>query len=156
MFLHWITVKHWESRPPSGLVQWNLSWEATTMRDHLSWQITHFWQKDLNFNITEPVTGDHLSWQTKFCGQWGGLSKLVLLYKIVLMVQFLRLPNIKNEVFVLWVERSFFFLRWSQSEIPLQYLNLLYWVNLLQWCFMVKLTSSSSVFYPVFWNSIRW
>ncbi len=29
-------------------------------------QITHFSQKDLHFNITEPVTKDHLSWQTTF------------------------------------------------------------------------------------------
>ncbi len=33
--------------------------------DHPSWNIIHFWQ-DLLFNITEPVTRDHLSWQTTF------------------------------------------------------------------------------------------
>ncbi len=45
-------------------IQWKLSWETTALRDHLSWQTTHFWQ-DLHFNRTEkPVTKDHLSWQT--------------------------------------------------------------------------------------------
>ena len=47
-------------------LQWKLFWETTAMRDHLSWQTTHFWQKDLHFHITEPVTRDHLSWQTTF------------------------------------------------------------------------------------------
>ncbi len=47
-------------------IQWNLSWETTAMRDHLSWQTTHFQQKGLHFKITEPVTRDHLSWQTTF------------------------------------------------------------------------------------------
>ncbi len=41
------------------------------LRDHLSWQITHFWQKDLHFNITESVTKDHLSWQTTFLWSMG-------------------------------------------------------------------------------------
>ncbi len=41
------------------------------MGDHLSWQTTHFWQKDLNFNTTEYVTRDHLSWQTKFLWSMG-------------------------------------------------------------------------------------
>ncbi len=56
--------------------------ETTAMRDHLSWQTTHLWQKDLHFKITETVTRDHLSWQIwlHFCGQWGGLSRQVLLY----------------------------------------------------------------------------
>ncbi len=66
------------------LVQWNLSWETTAMRDHLSWKTTHFWQKALHFNITEPVTKtkyhlDHLD-RPHFCGQWGGLSRQILLY----------------------------------------------------------------------------
>ncbi len=61
-------------------IQWNLSWETNDMRDHLSWQITHFLQKDLHFNITEPVTRDHLSWQATFWGQWGGSTRQVLLY----------------------------------------------------------------------------
>ena len=60
-------------------IQGNLSWETTGMGDHLSWQTTHFW-KEIYFNITESVTRDHLSWQTPFCGQWGGLSRQVLLY----------------------------------------------------------------------------
>ncbi len=48
------------------VVQWNLSWETTAMRDHLSWRTTHFWQKDQHFNTTAPVTRDHLSWETTF------------------------------------------------------------------------------------------
>ncbi len=53
------------------IVQWNLSWETTAMRDGLSWQTTYFWQKGLHFNITEPVTTDHLPWQTTFLWQTG-------------------------------------------------------------------------------------
>ncbi len=56
-------------------IQWNLSWETTAMRDHLSWKTTHFWQKDQHFNTTEPVTGDHRSWETTFCGQLGVFSQ---------------------------------------------------------------------------------
>ncbi len=47
-------------------IQWNLSWKTAAMGDHLSGQTTHFRQKDLHFNTTEPVTRDHLSWQTTF------------------------------------------------------------------------------------------
>ncbi len=47
-------------------IQWNLSWETTATRDHLSWQTTHFWQKDLHSNTTEPVIRHYLSWQTTF------------------------------------------------------------------------------------------
>ena len=42
-------------------VQWNLSWETTVMRDHLSWRTTCVWQKVTHFNVNEPVTKDHLS-----------------------------------------------------------------------------------------------
>ncbi len=38
-------------RPPfvKGPLQWNLSWETTAMRYHLSWKKQiHFWQKDLH------------------------------------------------------------------------------------------------------------
>ncbi len=42
------------------VVQWNLSWETTAMRDYLSWQTTHFWQKNLHFNIIEPVLTGHI------------------------------------------------------------------------------------------------
>ncbi len=49
-----------------------LSWE-----DHLSWQTKHFWQKNLHFNITEPVTRDHLSWQTTFLWPMGWSFKTV-------------------------------------------------------------------------------
>ncbi len=49
-----------------NVLQLNLPWETTAMRDHLSWQTTNLCQKDLHFNITEPVTRDHLSSQTTF------------------------------------------------------------------------------------------
>ncbi len=45
-----------------------LPWETT---DHLSWKTTIFWQKDLHFNITEPVSRDHLFWQTTFLWPMG-------------------------------------------------------------------------------------
>ncbi len=47
-------------------IQWNLSWETTATRDHLSWRTTRFWHKVLHFNVNEPVTKDHLSWDTIF------------------------------------------------------------------------------------------
>ncbi len=47
-------------------VHQNLSWEATAMRDHLSWRTTSFWWELLHFSVTEPVTKDHLSWETIF------------------------------------------------------------------------------------------
>ncbi len=34
------------------------------MRDHLSWRTVHSYQKVLYSNATEPVTKDHLSWDT--------------------------------------------------------------------------------------------
>ncbi len=48
------------------LIQWNLSWNTTAMRDHLSWRTTYSWQKVLHFNAIEPVSEDHLSWETIF------------------------------------------------------------------------------------------
>ena len=36
------------------------------MRDHLPWKIRYPRQKIQHFNITEPVTKDHLSWETTF------------------------------------------------------------------------------------------
>ncbi len=67
------------------MLQWNLSWETTALRDHLSWQTRHFWQKDLHFNITEPVTRDHLSWQTTFLWPmgWSFNWRQVLLYSSI-------------------------------------------------------------------------
>ncbi len=41
------------------LEQYLLYWETTTMRDHLSWPTIDSWW-DLHFNLTEPVTRDHL------------------------------------------------------------------------------------------------
>ncbi len=52
-------------------VQWNLSWATTAMRDHLSW---YFLQKVVYLNVIEPVTRDHLSWET-FLQQMGWSSK---------------------------------------------------------------------------------
>ncbi len=43
------------------------------MKDHLSWKTTHFRQKNLHFNVTEPVTRNFLSWDHILC-QWGGFS----------------------------------------------------------------------------------
>ncbi len=48
------------------VLQCNLSWETTAMRDHLCWRTTSFWQKDLHSSVYEPVTKDHLSWETIF------------------------------------------------------------------------------------------
>ncbi len=49
-----------------NVIQWNLSWETTAMRDHLSWRTTSFLQKVLHSSVYEPVTKDHLSWETIF------------------------------------------------------------------------------------------
>ncbi len=54
-----------------AMLQWNLSWEATTMRDHLSWRTISFWQKVPHFTVNEPVTEDHLSWETIFLWPMG-------------------------------------------------------------------------------------
>ncbi len=43
-------------------LQWNLSWETTALRDHLSGRTTSFWQKLIHFSVNEPVTvlRDHI------------------------------------------------------------------------------------------------
>ncbi len=47
------------------------------LRDHLFWRTTHFQQKDLNINITEPVTEtDHMTWQTTFLWPMGWSFKI--------------------------------------------------------------------------------
>ncbi len=76
---------HWGD---CAIIQWNLPGETTAMRDHLSWQTTYFWQKDLHFNITKPATKDHLPWQTTFLGQWGSLSRHVQLCRANCTVAF--------------------------------------------------------------------
>ncbi len=70
------------------VLQWNLSWETTFMRDHLSWKTTHFWQKDQHFNTTEPVTRDHLSWETTFLWPkgWSFKTGSTVLCQAVLLV----------------------------------------------------------------------
>ncbi len=72
----WLSqAPHTELQSPAVMMdkvlQWNLSWETTAMRDHLSWKTTQIWQKDLHLNITEPVTKAHLSWQTTFLWPMG-------------------------------------------------------------------------------------
>ncbi len=53
--------------------QWNLSWETTALRDHLS-ETIYSWQL-INFNVIEPTTKDHLSWETKFSCSMGSSFK---------------------------------------------------------------------------------
>ncbi len=51
-------------------VQWNLSWEATVVRDHLFWKNnTYFWRNYLHLNLLiwlKPSPKYHLSWETTF------------------------------------------------------------------------------------------
>ncbi len=58
------------------------SLERPLLRDHMSWRTTYSWQKVPHFSTIDPVTKDHRSWETIFYGQWGGLSRQVLLYFI--------------------------------------------------------------------------
>ena len=53
------------------IIHWNLAWETTAFRDHLSWRTTSYCQKVLHFSINEPVTRDHLSWETIFLWPMG-------------------------------------------------------------------------------------
>ncbi len=53
------------------VIQWNLSWETTAMRNHLSWNTISFWQKALHFSVNEPVTKDHLSSEPIFLWPMG-------------------------------------------------------------------------------------
>ncbi len=71
-------------------LQWNLSWETTAMRDHLSWRATSFWEKvDIHFSVNEPVTKDQLSNEKPhFYGHLSGLSRQVPLYYIVFFPRF--------------------------------------------------------------------
>ncbi len=48
------------------LLQLNLSWVTTAMRDHLSWRTTNLRQKVLQFNANEHVIKDDLSWNHIF------------------------------------------------------------------------------------------
>ena len=57
-------------------VQWNLSWQTTAMRDHLSWKTSYSWQVSISMylDLSSKITcleKPHLY------GQWGGLSKQV-------------------------------------------------------------------------------
>ncbi len=61
----------------SLIIQWNLSWGTTALRDHLSWKTTIFWQIDIQFNITEPVSRNHLSWDT-ICLKWKEWSFMIV------------------------------------------------------------------------------
>ena len=66
------------------VLQWNLSWETTGMRDHLSWKTTHWFLAEgptFQYNWTchqRPPERPHFLWY-----QWGGVStcsRQVLLY----------------------------------------------------------------------------
>ncbi len=61
---------------PATYIQWNLSWETTAMRDHLSWKTTYVWQIVPHFNTVEPVSLE----RPHFYVWWGDLSRQVLLY----------------------------------------------------------------------------
>ncbi len=53
--------------------EWNQSWETTAVRDHLSCKTRYSWQKVPHFGVIDPVTKDHLSWETTFLcpmGHW--------------------------------------------------------------------------------------
>ena len=58
----------------SGSVQYKVYRQITAMRDHLSWKTIYSWHKVLYFIATEPVTSDHLSWET-FLWPMGRSSK---------------------------------------------------------------------------------
>ncbi len=73
LFISETELKYWH-------IQRNLSWETTAITDHLSW--TYSWQKVPHFSANEPVAKDQLSWETIFYGQWGGLSRQILLYNV--------------------------------------------------------------------------
>ncbi len=76
------------------LLQWNLFWETTAMRDHLSWKTRYSWQKILHFwcNWTcrqrPPVLRDHtflwpMGWSFKTGSKYVKISeKLVLTHFI--------------------------------------------------------------------------
>ncbi len=64
-------------------IQWNLSWETTAMRDHLSWKTISFWQKVLHVSVNAPVTKDHLSSEPSFWPM-GWSFKTVLLYNLLI------------------------------------------------------------------------
>ncbi len=65
----WLHSKPWWSISDTATwqhdilyIQWNLSSETTSMRDHLSWRTTYSWQKVQHFNATVPVTRDRPVW----------------------------------------------------------------------------------------------
>ncbi len=101
------------------IVQWNLSWQTTAMRDHLSWQTTHFWQKDLHFNITEPATRDHLSWQTTFLWLMGWPFKTGSTVYYMTQVQ--------NVYHLAW--QYFILLPWLLLQLPLLVCKEWMWVD---------------------------
>ncbi len=71
-----------ESSPRYIVLQWNLSWKVTAIIDHLSWKTTGPSQKVPHFNATEPVTKDHLPWETIFIWPMGVYSsRQVSLYQ---------------------------------------------------------------------------
>ncbi len=91
------------------------------MRDYLSWQNTHFWQKDIHFNTTEPVTRDHLSWEAIFLWQMGwSFKKGSAVYHHGQFPYFLSPHTIINmEKLVVMLER--WFLRWLLVDIKFNF-----------------------------------
>ncbi len=74
--MKWSLLGHKNKSYPNWIrtpdpVHWNLSWETTAMRDHLSWRTTSFYQKLLHSSVYELVTKDHLSWETIFLWPMG-------------------------------------------------------------------------------------
>ncbi len=68
----YIQVKH--QSPVCLIAQWRWSSETTAMsmmRDHLSGRAISSGQKVLHLSLNEPVTKDHLSWETIFLWPMG-------------------------------------------------------------------------------------
>ncbi len=70
-----------------GSIQWNLSWETTAMRDHLSWKTTYFWHGRFYISIQLNLSPKTISLERPhFYVRRGGLSRQVLLYCIREMI----------------------------------------------------------------------
>ncbi len=52
------------------------------MRDHLFGKIEYYWQSDQHFSIIEPATRPPIFKRPYVYGQWGGLSRRLLLYSL--------------------------------------------------------------------------
>ena len=65
-------------------IHWNLSWETTVIRGHLSWTTRYSWQQVPHFSTTETKTTSLE--RPHVYGKWGGLSRLVVLYIVIQFV----------------------------------------------------------------------